>query len=741
VNKGFLIEGTRMDPTDAAQQTGLESSQHGGRILVVDDTPSNLRLLINMLKQHAYVVHPATSGQAALRFLETTLPDLILLDVMMPGMDGYQVCERLKADPRTREIPVVFISAADQPLNKVKAFGAGGVDYIVKPFEAEEVLARIETHMALHKLQQDLEQRVAERTAALVQANAQLNAEITQRQRAEERLREREARIRRLVESDIIGVYFWAGDGRIAEANDAFLQLLGYTRDQLLAGDLRWVALTPPEYLEADERAMADLRSNGSFTPYEKELLRKDAVRVPVLVGGARFEDSADEGVGFVLDLTERKRAEEFIKHMAHHDTLTALPNRALLQDRMHRAIAQAHRNGNLVATVFIDLDHFKNINDSLGHGIGDRLLVAAANRLQRCLREGDTVARLGGDEFVILLPSLEHGDDAALVAQKALYALNQPFEVDSHELQIGGSIGISLYPTDGNDVESLMRAADTAMYHAKERGRGNLQFYTEALNEAAQQRLNTANRLRRALNESEFVMNYQPEVDINSGRIFAAEALLRWRKPGGDLISFGQFIDSAEETGLIQPIGEWALRQACDQLRIWHDAGHTELHIAVNLSPRQFLQPHFEEVVSDCLKHANLAPSALELEITESVLMQPSDENAVTLAALVTMGVQLSVDDFGTGYSNLAYLQRFPVHSLKIDRSFVSGLEHEPDQTAIVTAILALARSLHLNVVAEGVETSGQARFLKAHGCQSGQGFFYCPPVSPERFSQLLAS
>jgi diguanylate cyclase (GGDEF)-like protein/PAS domain S-box-containing protein len=709
-----------------------------GRILVVDDTPSNLRLLINLLKQHAYVVHPATSGQAAFRFLETTLPDLILLDVMMPGMDGYQVCERLKAEPRTRDIPVVFISAADQPLNKVRAFSSGGVDYIVKPFEAEEVLARIETHIALHRLQHDLELRVSERTAELQESNARLNAEIDQRQRVEAALREREARIRRLVESDIIGVYFWQREGQISEANDAFLKLTGYTHDEL--GSLTVRGMTPSEYCDADERALAQAADRGSFAPYEKELLHKDKRHVPVLVGGARFEDSCDEGVAFVLDLTERKRAEEFISHMAHHDTLTGLPNRALLRDRMHRAMAQAHRNGSLVAVVFIDLDHFKHINDSLGHGVGDRLLVAAATRLQRCLREGDSVARLGGDEFVILLPALEHGDDAALVAQKALYALNQPFFIDDNELQIGGSIGISLYPTDGLDVESLMRAADTAMYHAKERGRGNCQFYTQALNEAAQQRLTVANRLRRALSESEFVMNYQPEVNINSGKIFAAEALLRWREPGGELVSFGELIASAEETGLIQPIGEWALRQACNQLKRWHNAGHTNLHIAVNLSPRQFSQPHFEEVVADCLQRSDLPPRALELEITESVLMQPSDENAVTLAALVTMGVQLSVDDFGTGYSNLAYLQRFPVHSLKIDRSFVSGLGREPDQTAIVTAILALAHSLHLNVVAEGVENSAQARFLKAHGCQSGQGFFYGAPVSAEKFGELLA-
>lgn len=440
-------------------------------------------------------------------------------------------------------------------------------------------------------------------------------------------------------------------------------------------------------------------------------------------------------------EILERKQAEERIRYMAHYDALTGLPNRILLQDRVRQALAYAHRNRTQVALLFIDLDYFKHINDSLGHPIGDRLLQMVANRFQEYLRQGDSVARLGGDEFVLCLPLLTGSNDAALVAQKALDVLDIPFIVEGHELHVSASIGISLYPQDGTNVENLMRAADTAMYHAKEKGRNNYQFFTPALNKAAQQRLVVANQLRNALARNEFAVYYQPQIDMASGTIFSAEALLRWQKPGQAAVSCGPYISIAEETGLVLPIGEWVLRQACRQLKQWRNAGYPTLRMAVNLSPRQFYQPNFLNKIQQILDEAELPASALNLEITESLLLQRSEDNVAALNQLSSMGMQLSVDDFGTGYSSLAYLQRFPVHAIKIDQSFVRGIGRDSNHTALVAAIIAMANSLELKVLAEGVETSQQRTFLMAHGCPAAQGFYYSEAVPAEEFIKILGN
>ncbi|HYD58835.1 MAG TPA: EAL domain-containing protein [Noviherbaspirillum sp.] len=552
-------------------------------------------------------------------------------------------------------------------------------------------------------------------------------------------LQEREAKIRRLFESNIVGILFYDLNDGVTSANDAALSIIGYSRQDLSEGKIRWAALTPPEWRRASESAMAELGRTGVCKPFEKELIRKDGSRVPVLTAAAMLEGARNLGVSFILDLTERKRAEEQMLHMANHDALTGLPNRVLLQDRLNQAMSYAHRNKNRVAILFIDLDLFKYINDSLGHQIGDVVLQMTAARLQKCLREGDSVARLGGDEFVITLPVVTDSSDVERVAKEALHALAQPFIVDGHELHISGSIGISLYPEDGTDVETLMRTADTAMYHAKEMGRGKFQFFTAALNRTAQQRLEVGKRLRRALSHDELVLHYQPQVDMESGRIYAAEALLRWRQPGGEAIPCGSFIANAEESGLIVPIGEWTLRQACRQLKIWRDTGHPDLKIAVNLSPRQLEPPDFCIMVEHILDDAGLPADALELEITESLFLQRSEFNLSTLNRLRGMGVQLSLDDFGTGYSSLAYLQRFPVHALKIDQSFVRDIGTDRNHTALITAIIAMAHSLELGVLAEGVETREQASFLLAHGCRAAQGFYYSKAVPAQTFSDLL--
>ncbi|HEX9174151.1 MAG TPA: EAL domain-containing protein [Telluria sp.] len=577
--------------------------------------------------------------------------------------------------------------------------------------------------------------------AGVVTGASAIARDISERKRAEKALRASEARIRRLVDANIVGIFIGDLSGRVSEANDAFLELSGYSRDEVLADTFRWTNMTPPQYRAADRHAIQELRETGRCTPYEKEYIRKDGSLVPVLSASALFEESQDEGVSFVLDLTERKRAEARVHHLAGHDVLTGLPNRALLHDRMQQAIAFAHRNRRRVAILFVDLDFFKGINDSLGHHIGDQVLKTAAMRLQQCLREGDSVARLGGDEFVLILPLVDDSSDVARVARKALAILAQPFRVEGNELHLSGSIGISVYPDDGLEFDSLLRAADTAMYHAKKMGRGRYQFFTAGLNQVAQQRLDVGNRLREAFARHEFVLHYQPQVEIETGVTFSTEALLRWQPPGKQPISCGEFIANAEESGLIVPIDEWALRQACRQLKIWHGAGRADLKMAVNLSPRQLEQADFCGLVAQILAETGIPAASLELEITESILIQRSEYNLATLTQLSEMGVQLSVDDFGTGYSSLSYLQRFPVHALKIDQSFVRDIGKDPTDTALVTAIIAMAASLQLEVIAEGVETLQQARFLMAHGCHQAQGFYYSKAVPAEAFSALIGS
>ncbi len=736
-------------------------------VLMVDDTPANLAVLGHVLEESGLHVLVAQDGEEAVQRARLTSPDLILLDVMMPGIDGFETCRRLKADSGLRDIPVIFMTALSDSANRLRAFEVGGVDYVTKPIESSEVLARVKTHLSLRAMQRRLseqnaalqkevalrrqiedylqhaydqmEERVLQRTGELARANAMLTGEIKERSRAEESLRRNEARMRRLIESNIIGIYFWNADGCIIEANDAFLHMLGYSAQDVADGGLHWKRLLPPEYAEISARNEDELRRSGSFAPCEKEYLRRDGSRVPVLVGATTIGDRTYDGVAFVLDLTERRRAEERIRYLASHDALTGLPNRALLQDRLHQAIAHVQRTAGQVAVLFIDLDYFKHINDSLGHQIGDCLLREVASRLQLCVRDGDTVARLGGDEFVLALPLAGAGTGAALVAAKALDALDAPIRCNEHELHVSGSIGISLYPEDGADVDALMRAADTAMYHAKEKGRGNYQFFTPAMNKAAQRRHAMTSALRHAIAHNELVLHYQPQVNLESGAIFSAEALLRWRQVDGAPIACNEFITIAEENGLILPIGEWVLRDASMQLRRWRELGFADLTVAINLSPRQFFQPAFLETVGDILEQAGVPADRIDLEITESLLMQRSEDNLTTLQRLSRMGIKLSIDDFGTGYSSLAYLQRFPVDALKIDRSFVSGIGQDSSDTALVSAIISMAHSLRLKVLAEGVETPEQVDFLRSHGCLSAQGFYYSRAIPADDFTELL--
>jgi diguanylate cyclase (GGDEF)-like protein len=437
----------------------------------------------------------------------------------------------------------------------------------------------------------------------------------------------------------------------------------------------------------------------------------------------------------------ERLANRQELRHQAFHDSLTGLPNRAKFTEELNEAIARAHGTGNLFAVLFVDLDQFKYINDSLGHFVGDLLLQAVAGRLRNLLRETYTVARLGGDEFVMLVSDVSRINHAARLAARIHQAIaREPYNIDGRRLSVTPSIGISMYPADGDDAVELIKNADAAMYYAKEMGRNNYQFYTQDMNARAFAMLSTEHSLRQALERGEFVLHYQPQVDLATGRVVGAEALLRWQRPDMGLVSPAQFISIAEETGLIVPIGDWVVREACKQSRGWLNAGLSAVPVSVNVSALQFRQPEFPEKVAAALREIDLPPESLELEITESVIMHGADTTMATMHQLKAMGLKLSIDDFGTGYSSLSYLKQFPIDRLKLDQSFVRGLPSDPDDLAISTAVIGMAKTLRLKVMAEGVETEAQLQFLRQHGCDEAQGRFFSGPLLADDLVRFAA-
>jgi diguanylate cyclase (GGDEF)-like protein len=449
-------------------------------------------------------------------------------------------------------------------------------------------------------------------------------------------------------------------------------------------------------------------------------------------------------GIGMVACLLEDEReaaelATVEIEHLAYHDAMTGLPNRPLFIDRLIVALAQAARGNHRLAVFFLDLDRFKDINDSLGHSTGDQMLKEVAERIRRCVRDGDTVARFGGDEFTLMIPRIENVEDAAKIAQKIIETLKIPFFINERELFVTTSIGISLFPNDGADPETLVRNADTAMYRAKDQGRDNYQLYAPAMNARALERLALENMLRKALSQKELVLYYQPLVAVDTRSIIGLEALIRWRHPELGLLSPAHFISVAEVSGLIIPIGEWVLRTACRQIKAWHRKLDHRISVSVNLSARQFQQPDLVEQIRRAIEESGIDPSCLELEITESNAMQNADNTIYTLRDLKALGVSIAMDDFGTGYSSLNYLKRFPIDTLKLDQTFVRDVTTDPSDAAIVSAVIAMAHSLDLTVIAEGVETEEQFAFLQAQQCDRVQGYLYSAPLSAEEFETYL--
>ncbi|WP_137886508.1 EAL domain-containing response regulator [Pseudomonas sp. 2FE] len=551
-------------------------------ILIVDDTPANLRVLVDQLQEHGFLILIAEDGEEGVQRAEFASPNLILLDVKLPGIDGFEACRRLKANPKTRDIPVIFMTALDNENDKLAGFAAGCVDYITKPFQIAVVMARVCTHLAL-------------------------------------------------------------------------------------------------------------------------------------------------------------RAAESELHFQATHDVLTGLPNRLLLLDRLQQAIICARRVDQRFIVCFIDLDRFKWINDSFGHEAGDTLLKTVACRMVACLRESDTVSRLGGDEFVLLLRDLDDVEQALLTVRRVIAAVSQPIQLGEREVTVTCSVGCSAYPADGVEADDLLKFADCAMYCAKETGRNNLQLYNAELRRNLEERVRLEGELRHAIERQQLILHYQPQVDLKCGVVVGVEALLRWQHPELGEVAPSRFIPLAEETGLIEPIGEWVLNQACAQNRAWQQAGVPCVRVAVNLSARQVTRDDVAALVARTLSATGLDPSWLELELTESASMGDPDRVIPLMTRLKAMGVSLAIDDFGTGYSNLQYLKRFPLDRLKLDGSFVRELTGCPRSLAIADAIIAMSHRLSLQVVAEGVETGGQLQLLATRDCDQVQGYYFSPPLPADQCAALL--
>ncbi|HRP98144.1 MAG TPA: EAL domain-containing protein [Rhodocyclaceae bacterium] len=526
---------------------------------------------------------------------------------------------------------------------------------------------------------------------------------------------------------------------RVIRANPAYERMFGYRLEELRNRTPERHFADHEAFIAFGERMYAAVAGGGVARLEER--LKDRTGRMLWADVYARLLDPSrpEEGVVVLIeDISERKASEERIRYLAEHDALTGLPNRLRLHERLAQAILTAQREHRRLALLFIDLDHFKNINDTLGHHVGDQLLRVVAERIVQCVRATDTVSRPGGDEFTLLLPDIAGPDDAARVAEKVLDALARPYSIDGRQLMISASVGIGLYPDDGADIAALMRSADLAMYHGKESGRNAYHFFRAEMNERVHERMALETALRRALKNGEFLLHYQPQIDSATRRIVGVEALLRWQDPEAGLVSPARFIPLAEETGLILPLGAWVLKEACRQNRAWQAAGLPALPVAVNISALQFRQRQFVELVADALAASGLTAACLELELTESIMMDAAERHLEVLEAIRDMGIRMAIDDFGTGYSSLAYLKRLPIDKLKIDQAFVRDVATDPDDAAIVGAIIGLARNMKLEVIAEGVESEAQLDFLRRGGCDQVQGYLFSPPLPAAAFELL---
>jgi len=690
-------------------------SRPNSNVLLIEDNPADAKLIQEALTDTRFgpfQIEWVKSLSDGLERLRKGRIEAILADLLLPDSQGIETLDRLvRAAPR---VPILVVSGSDDEDIASQTVERGAQDYVTK--------AHLNTYTLSRALRSTIDRKKAE------------DALFTEKERAQVTLN-----------SIGDGVLCTDSSGNITYLNVVAEKMTGWSRQeasgrpladvfQIVDGVTRQVARNPMDLAVLQNRTVG-------LTP-NCILIRRDGSESPIEDSAAPIHDRDGHGTGAVIvfhDVSAARSMSLEMARSAQHDFLTGLPNRMLLNDRIGHAIMSAPRHAKKVAVLFLDLDGFKHINDSLGHTIGDKLLQSIAKRLVNCIRASDTVSRQGGDEFVVLLSEVERSENAAITAKRMLQVVAQPHPIGPHDLHITTSIGVSIYPDDGLDAETLIKNADTAMYQAKESGRQSCQFFKPAMNIRAVERQSIEGSLRRALERREFALHYQPKVNLRTGEITGAEALIRWTHPIRGPVSPAEFIPIAEECGLILPIGKWVLREACKQVRAWMDTGLRLATIAVNISAMEFRDEHLLEGVFAILKDTGVDPRLLELELTESVLMKRADLAASVLQTLRAKGVQLAVDDFGTGYSSLSYLRKFPVDTLKIDQSFIRQIAVAPRDTTIVTAIISMGRSLGLRVVAEGVEKEEEVVFLQENQCDEAQGYYFSPPVPPQQFAKLL--
>jgi diguanylate cyclase (GGDEF)-like protein/PAS domain S-box-containing protein len=700
-------------------------------LLIVEDEPRYLESTRLLVSQYVHSIDSAVTGAQAFALLARRGYDLALLDLRLPDASGHDIMAYIRQHhPDCR---VIVMSGDSQIESAIQSLRLGAYDYLRKPYEPDELIKTVRNAVVKLQLERD---------------NARMLHQLEQSEQWH----------RLLVNTSPDVIYTLDARGAFTYVNDSIERTLGYAPAELIGKD--YLVLVPPGEVDNARHRINERRTGERATRnYEIQLKRKED-----LLSSLSEHTSSDHVVvelssmgmyraldpdhkeflgtyGVARDISERKQAEATIAFQAYHDLLTGLPNRALFKDRLGQAIVHAKRHGQTLATLFLDMDRFKVVNDTLGHLVGDGLLQAVAQRLRGSLREGDTLSRIGGDEFMLLLPHIRTRDNAAYIADKILASLKQPFHIEGHEIFVGISIGIAVFPDDGDTIESLVKHADIAMYHAKDSGRNDYKFFTHDLQKSFTGRLAVENEMRHALDKQQFEVYYQPQVSIPDQRIRGMEALIRWNHPSRGIVPPNEFIPIAEECGLITPINEWVLAAACRQATLWRASELPAVTMAVNLSARQIEHPQFVDKFTDCLRENGMGGQGLEIEITESTLMRDMDGSIEKLRKLAELGVEISIDDFGTGYSSLSYLKKLPIHTLKIDRSFIHDLNgHMNNGSTIVAGIAAMAKGLNLNLVAEGVETRAQLDYLRSLGCDAYQGYLFSRPVTVDKATEILS-
>lgn len=692
-------------------------------VLVVDDDPFERLMVREGLESVGFQIEEATDGPQALEVFRTLCPDIVLLDINMPGMGGIETCAALRNLPGGAQVPILMVTGRDDTDSIARSYEAGASDFMAKTIHLLTMAQRI---------------RYMLRASRMFRALAKSTARLTQAQRI--------ARV---------GSWDWDPRTDSLEITEQVACIFGMRSEHFPKTHAGLLELIHPEDRVLVQQSLHECATKEQPFSLEYRIMLPDGSHRFVHGQAALAHDESNHEhsvTGTIQDISERKQAEEKIHFLAYYDSLTGLANRHLFKDRVTQALAYAQRHQVIVAILYMDLDRFKVVNDTLGHAVGDLLLQGVAERLKKCVRTSDSVARdadpdsqsclarLGGDEFTVLLNYLHDPEDAGRVAQRIHQELAKPFQLDQHEVFMTVTIGIACFPADGSDLDALLKNADTAMYSAKTLSRNGYQFYSLSMNEQAEQRLALEADLRHALDRDEFVVYFQPKLDLRTGAIVGAEALLRWNHPTMDVLLPSRFLSMTEDVGMGAALGEWVLRTACTQAKGWSAAGHSSIQLSVNLSDSQFHDSDLTKKVAHVLATTKFPPKLLDLEFTETITVRNPERSVVALQELRAIGVQLSLDDFGTGFSSLRHLQQYPINVLKIDQSFVRNIATNQRDASITRTVIEMAHNLGLRALAEGVETQDQLDFLREHGCEEIQGFIVSQALPPDQFVSFVS-